>query len=596
MNLKAELERRVTAALAAAGAPSGSPAIVGQAARAEFGDYQANGVMPAAKALGANPRQLAERVIAQLGPGGAGDLSDLTDPPTVAGPGFINLRLRADWLARQLGQIQLDESLGVERPASPQTVVVDYSGPNLAKEMHVGHLRSTIIGDALARTLDFLGHHVIRQNHVGDWGTQFGMLTAYLDEIGARVTHKRSEFGEAVVVTSTTIEDMEEFYREAKKRFDTEPAFADRSREYVVKLQSGNRRVRALWDYVRDQSLGHAAAIYKRLDVNLATEHLRGESFYEKYLPEVVDELRGVGLLKESRGAQCVFLEEFKDKDGEILPLIVQKTDEGYLYATTDLAAIRYRVNELKADRILYVTDSRQALHFRHVFAVARAAKFAPPNVSLEHVAFGMMLGADGKPFRTREGGTVKLMNLLDEAERRAFALVSEKNSELDETHRHEIARVVGIGAVKYADLSQNRTSDYVFSWDKLLSLEGNTAPYMQYVYTRICSIFRQGFSRGDGAAKAGTIEVIDPAERVLAMRLVQFPETVAFVAAECLPNVLCAYLYDLAGAFMGFYENCPVLQAEPELRASRLALCELTAWTIHTGLDLLGIQTIEQM
>jgi arginyl-tRNA synthetase len=617
MNLKAELERRVTAALAAAGAPDGSPAIVGQAARAEFGDYQANGVMPAAKAIGIDPRQLAEKVVAQLGPGGAGDLSDLTEPPTIAGPGFINIRLKADWLARQLGRIQLDESLGVERAdeKNRQTVVVDYSGPNLAKEMHVGHLRSTIIGDALARTLDFLGHTVIRQNHIGDWGTPFGMLTAFLDrgqppnrDNAAEKTGEIAGFSFETIGVFPEITDMEVCYREAKQLYDTDPAFAAKAREYVVKLQSGDRRIRGIWNYILDQSMEHVEQVYRTLGVLLTRDDVRGEGFYshvpiqqqngkvlrEDWLPKVITDLRSIGLIKESQGAQCVFLEEFKDKDGEVLPLIVQKTDEGYLYATTDLAAIRYRVNQLKADRILYVTDSRQALHFRHVFAVARAAKFAPESVSLEHVAFGMMLGADGKPFRTREGGTVKLMALLDEAEQRAFALVSEKNPELDESRRHEIAHVVGIGAVKYADLSQNRISDYVFSWDKLLSLEGNTAPYMQYAYARVRSIFRKGQVEGQSPQAEILIRELD--EKALALRLVQFPETVAFVAAECLPNVLCAYLYELAGAFMGFYENCPVLQAEPELRASRLSLCELTARTIRTGLDLLGIQTIEQM
>jgi arginyl-tRNA synthetase len=595
MNLKAELERRITAALAACGAPAGSPAIVAQAGRSEFGDYQANGVMPAAKAMGAKPRDLAEKVIAQLGRGGAGDLSDLTEPPTVAGPGFINIRLKADWLARQLGAIGGDDRLGAERPAKPQTVVVDYSGPNLAKEMHVGHLRSTIIGDALARTLDFLGHDVKRQNHVGDWGIPFGMLTARL--------HEKSEYHDlgngSYELIIPPIKDMEDLYREAKILFDKDEKFANKVREYVVKLQSGDERIKALWKWVVDESLIHVNEIYEKLGVLLVCDYtsrdiVRGESAYNDDLPKVVEDLRKAKLLRESQGAQCVFLPEFKDKEGNELPLIVQKTDEGYLYATTDLAAIRYRVRELKADRILYVTDSRQALHFRHVFAVARAAQFAPPSVSLEHVAFGMMLGADGKPFKTREGGTVKLMALLDEAEQRAFDLVTEKNTELDEARRREIARVVGIGAVKYADLAQNRTSDYVFSWDKMLSLEGNTAPYMQYAYARVRSIFRK--SQMDVPPQAGDVLIREPAERALALKLVQFPETVAAVAAECLPNVLCAYLYDLAGAFMGFYETCPVLQSEPPLRASRLALCDLTARAIRTGLGLLGIQTIEQM
>ncbi|MCJ7544151.1 MAG: arginine--tRNA ligase, partial [Phycisphaerae bacterium] len=437
MNLKAELERCITAALAACGAPAGSPAFIASPARDQFGDYQANGVMPAAKALGAKPADLAEKVLAQLGRGGAGDLSDLAEPPTVAGPGFINIRLKADWLARQLTAAAGDDHLGAERAGNKnrQTVVVDYSGPNLAKEMHVGHLRSTIIGDALARTLDFLGHRVIRQNHVGDWGTQFGMLVANMPR-GADLWDLR-------------VRDQEGYYVDAQLRFDSDPEFADRARANVVELHRAGPNAWKTsdavlrWQNLRGAMLEHCYAVYGRLGVWFTPEEYRsklqpdgpgqvppglapaeqtgivGESFYNDDLPKVVKELDKQGLLKESQGAQCVFLPEFKDKEGNELPVIVQKTDEGYLYATTDLAAIRYRVRELAADRVLYVTDSRQALHFRQVFAVARAAKFAPESVSLEHVAFGMMLGADGKPFRTREGGTVKLMDLLDEAERR---------------------------------------------------------------------------------------------------------------------------------------------------------------------------------
>jgi len=552
--------------------------MVSPAVRAEFGDYQANGVMPAAKAMNANPRELAAKVLA------AADLSDLAEKTEVAGAGFINITLRSDWLANRAAAMLSDDRLGVEKPTMPQTVVVDYSGPNLAKEMHVGHLRSTIIGDALARVLEFTGHNVIRQNHVGDWGTQFGMLIAYMDRV--------REHGSTEDLTRE-LADLEELYRRAKELFDRDPDFARISRKNVVKLQSGDENCRTRWLKYTVVSLLHCEKVYDRLGVLLTTRDVRGESEYKADLKGVVDALRDAGLLRESEAAQCVFLPEFKDKDGETLPLIVQKSDEGYLYATTDLAAIRYRVGTLKADRILYVTDSRQALHFQQVFAVARAAGFAPGGVSLEHVAFGMMLGGDGRPFRTRQGGTVKLMELLDEAEGRAFALVSEKNPQLSEDLRRQIARAVGIGAVKYADLSQNRTSDYVFSWDKMLSLDGNTAPYMQYAYARIRSIFRRG---GSDRAAAGQIIIADPAERALALKLVGFPEVMATVASECLPNLLCAYLYDLAGRFMGFYENCPVLQSQEPLRSSRLRLCELTARTIRTGLDLVGIDTIEQM
>jgi len=592
MNLRAEIDKRISEALAAAGAPEGSPALVAPAGRPEFGDYQANGAMPAAKALKTNPRQLAEQVIAHA------DLSDLAERVEVAGPGFINIHLRADWLAAELTARLADERLGVPEPAAQQKVVVDYSHPNLAKEMHVGHLRSTIIGDAIVRTLEFVGHDVRRQNHVGDWGTQFGMLTAFWED--SFQTFLKVQMPTAPTATvelaEAEISDMEEFYRQAKRRFDADEEFARKAREYVVKLQGGDQAVRKLWRQVVDQSLDHAERIYAKLGVTLRRKDVRGESAYNDDLANVVDELRGAGLLTESDGAQCVFLEEFRGKDGEITPAIVQKSDGGYLYATTDLAAVRYRSGELKADRVLYIVDARQTLHLRQVFAIARAAKFAPATCSLEHHAFGTMMDPDGRPFKTREGGTVKLMDLLEEAEQRAFELVSAKSGELPEDQRREIARTVGIGAVKYADLCQNRTSDYVFSWEKMLSLEGNTAPYMQYAYARVQSIFRKGGEDG-GAAGAGRIALAEPAERTLGVRLAQFPETVAAVVADCLPNVLCAYLFELAGAFMGFYEACPVLKAGDEAtRASRLLLCRLTARTIRKGLGLLGIETIERM
>jgi len=578
MNVRAELDARIAAALAAAGAPAGSPALVAPAARPEFGDYQANGAMPAAKRLKANPRALAEEVIA------AADLHDLAERVEVAGPGFINIRLRSDWLAAELTGRAADERLGLPAPARHDTVVVDYSHPNLAKEMHVGHLRSTIIGDAIARTLEFLGHTVIRHNHVGDWGTQFGMLVAYLKDQLKRDPQAGPD-----------LSDLEGFYRRAKAKFDADSAFADFAREEVVRLQSGQPTSRETWRRFCDASLRHCEQVYEELNVTLHREDVRGESAYNDDLPKVIEDLDAAGLLSESRGARCVFLEELRGRDGEITPVIVQKSDGGYLYATTDLAAVRYRAGVLKADRILYIVDARQTLHLRQVFAVARAARFCGESCSLEHHPFGMMLDPAGRPFKTREGGTVKLMDLLNEAKSRAFALVTEKNPRLPEDARRRIARVVGIGAVKYADLAQNRTSDYVFSWEKMLSLEGNTAPYMQYAYARIRSIFRRGELEMPEAS--GQVLLAEPAERTLAVRLAQFPETVEAVARECLPNLLCGYLFDLAGAFMAFYECCPVLQADgAAVRASRLTLCRLTAATIRTGLGLLGIETIEQM
>ena len=580
MNLKRELETRIAGALAAAGAPEGAPALVVQAARPEFGHYQANGVMAAAKRLKTNPRDLARKVVAAL------DISDVAEEPEIAGPGFINIRLKPEFLATRLAEALNDQHLGIDNPEGPQTVVVDFSSPNLAKEMHVGHLRSTIIGDALARVLHFVGHEVIRQNHVGDWGTQFGMLIAYLKELLIKDTQGRQ--------ADAGLSDLEEFYRQAKQRFDTDEPFADAARDEVVSLQSGDGDALDTWHRFREVSLRHCEKVYTRLGVLLTYADVRGESSYNEDLPNVIEGLKKKNLLDESQGAKCVFLEEFKNKDGEPLPVIVRKSDGGYLYATTDLAAMRYRAGELKADRILYVTDSRQVLHFKQVFAVARKAGFVGNSVALEHVAFGMMMGSDGTPFKTREGGTVKLTDLLDEAEKRAFEPVSEKNPDLPEDRRREIARIVGIGAVKYADLCRNRTSDYVFSWNKMLSLDGNTAPYMQYAYARVRSIFRKGDLQESAAA--GKIVLNEPAELALAVRLAQFPETVAAVADECLPNLLCGYLFDLAGAFMGFYEACPVLKADGATRASRLMLCLLTARTIKTGLGLLGIETLEQM
>jgi len=564
-----------------------SPALVLPAQDPSFGDYQANGAMALAKRLGKKPREVASKIVKHL------DVSDFAEKPEVAGPGFINLRLQPEWVGRQLGRLSADERLGVEsRRAGTETVVVDYSAPNLAKEMHVGHLRSTIIGDALVRMLQFAGHKVVRQNHVGDWGTQFGMLVAYVQA--------KSLKGEA------DLADLEDIYRQAKTWFDTDPANAQAARQAVVSLQSGDAFMRRTWKSVRDISFWHCLNLYHRLGVLLKETDIRGESAYNDVLPDIVAALDRKGLLTRSEGAQCVFLAGFVAKDGSPLPLMVQKSDEGYLYATTDLAAIRYRVDELKANRILYVVDARQALHFAMVFECARQAGFAPERVKLVHVAFGTMMGPDGKPFKTREGGTVKLMDLLNEAEKRALDLVTQKNAEdvaaeraepLTEERRREIARKVGIGAVKYADLAQNRTSDYVFSWEKMLSLAGNTAPYMQYAYARVRSIFRKGGHEAeDHRADAGPIPLAAPEELALGKMILRFPETLDRALEGYQPNVLAAYLYDLAQAFTAFYEACPVLKSEPVVRRARLRLCDLVARTIAKGLDLLGIEVADRM
>ena len=581
MNLKAQLETRISEALAAAGAPDGSSALIARSNKPQFGHYQANGCMGAAKAMGTNPRQLAQKVVDNL------DLSDIAEPVEIAGPGFLNIRIKPDWLAQRLAEAQCDPKLGVITPDTPQTVVVDYSAPNLAKEMHVGHLRSTIIGDALARVLDFIGHKVIRQNHVGDWGTQFGMLIAYLNDI----TDGAPQIAEAELA------DLEEFYRKSKLKFDSDPEFADTARRQVVSLQSGDPATLDAWRKFREISLSHCASVYRRLGVLLCDDDVYGESEYNDDLSNVIDDLRAAGVLEKSQDAQCVFLDEFRGKgeDDTDVPLIVQKRDGGYLYATTDLAGIRYRQNKLGAARVLYVTDSRQGEHFAQVFGVARLAGFAKDELQLQHVPFGMMLGKDHRPFKTRTGGTIKLTDLLTEAQQRALDLVTEKNPDIDEDRRREIAAIVAIGSVKYADLAQNRGSDYVFSWDKMLSFDGNTAPYMQYAYARVKSIFRKaGIDESDAV---GELVLTEQAEMNLAVKLVQLPETVRAVEVECLPSLLCGYLFEVAGAYMTFFEACPVLKAEtPVARTSRLMLCLMTARIIKKGLELLGIDTLEQM
>jgi arginyl-tRNA synthetase len=461
--------------------------------------------------------------------------------------------------------------------------VIDYSSPNLAKEMHVGHLRSTIIGDAVARVLEFLGHEVIRQNHVGDWGTQFGMLLAYLEE--------------NPVTAEAELSDLENFYRQAKQRFDESPEFADRARERVVQLQAGDAECLALWNRFNSISLGHCQAVYDRLGVSLSPADVRGESAYNDQLADVVDSLQQAGLLTDSEGARCVFLDEFKNSEGNPLPVIVQKAGGGYLYATSDLAAMRYRQQTLNADRVLYFVDQRQALHFQQVFAVARKAGFVSADMQLEHMGFGTMNGADGKPFKTRDGGTVKLIDLLNEAEQRAYQLVQEKNPELDQAELQQIARAVGIGAVKYADLSKHRSSDYNFNFEQMLSFEGNTAPYLMYAYTRVASVFRRidrDMQQLDGLAP---LVLEQEAEIDLAAHLAQFGSLLQYVAREGTPHSLCHYLYELAGRFSSFYENCPILSAEqPEQKDSRLRLAALTGRTLRQGLNLLGITTLERM
>ena len=637
MNLYQTVEREAQAAFAAAGL-SDSPVVLQAAKNPDFGDFQINGVMGAAKKAKQNPRELAQKVAEALAD------NAVIESAEVAGPGFINLRLRPEFLAQNIQTALSDARFGVAKTDKPQTVVIDYSSPNLAKEMHVGHLRSSIIGDSISRVLEFMGNTVIRQNHVGDWGTQFGMLVAYL------VEQQKDN-------AAFELADLEQFYRAAKVRFDEDPAFADTAREYVVKLQGGDETVLALWKQFVDISLSHAQAVYDTLGLKLRPEDVAGESTYNNDLQPVVDDLAQKGLAVEDDGAKVVFLDEFKNKEGEPAAFIVQKQGGGFLYASTDLACLRYRVGTLHADRLLYVVDHRQALHFEQLFTTSRKAGYLPEDVKAEFIGFGTMMGKDGKPFKTRSGDTVKLVDLLDEAINRAEQVVKEKNpkwqltTELEDglkkissltnsdnlknklkynlenkkleitlendvvyhlpidkidkivrgaeeytdtalSDAEKIARVVGIGAVKYADLSKNRTSDYVFDWDAMLSFEGNTAPYLQYAYTRVQSVFRKA---GEWDATAPTV-LTEPLEKQLAAELLKFEDVLQSVADTAYPHYLAAYLYQIATLFSRFYEACPILKSEGATRNSRLQLAKLTGDTLKQGLELLGIDVLDVM
>lgn len=539
------------------------------------GDFASNIAMMLAKPAGMKPRDIAAKLIDAL------PVDPSVSKVEIAGPGFLNFFQNTAALAQRLDAALVDSTLAVRKTGAAQRVVIDLSSPNLAKEMHVGHLRSTIIGDAVGRVLAFLGDEVILQNHVGDWGTQFGMLLAYLEEQPA--------------AAQSELADLEQFYRAAKRRFDESGEFAERARELVVKLQAGDADCLRLWNRFNEISLAHCQAVYDRLNVRLTPADIRGESAYNSELPGIVEALAQAGLLSESDGAQCVFLEQFQNAEGNPLPVIVQKAGGGYLYATTDLAAMRYRSQQLHADRVLYFVDQRQALHFQMAFEVARRAGFVQPDLQLEHMGFGTMNGADGRPFKTRDGGTVKLIDLLDEAEQRAYALVKGKNPDLDEAELRQIARAVGIGAVKYADLSKHRTSDYSFNFEQMLSFEGNTAPYLLYAYTRVASVFRK---LGVGIDQLeGQIVLEAEQEQALGARLAQFAEVLNGVGEKGVPHLLCSYLYDLAGLFSSFYEHCPILSADSEAqKQSRLRLAGLTGRTLKQGLEMLGLETLERM
>jgi arginyl-tRNA synthetase len=669
------LEERISAAMAKVAGREDCAAIVRPATDAKFGDYQANGVMALAKQMKTNPRKLAEEVVKIL------DLGDICEPPEVAGPGFVNLRLKAEFLAARLLEINKDSAnLSIEKTPEPKTIVVDFSSPNIAKQMHVGHLRSTIIGDCICRMLECLGHNVIRQNHIGDWGTQFGVVilglwhicmarrygeppyyATELRELRAspgdgdrmkqlcqhiRDRHEKDwhddskhETGDGKRIFGPFLEDLDkskmgDFWEELLLAYQfvnvleesvagmgfkiptiqagTIP-YESLSRHVTTMLQKGgthNVQEYDAWRDAREITLDHCSEVYQKLGVTLRKEHVHGESEYNDDLPDVVRDLTGAGLALESDGAVCVFPEGFKNKEGEPLPFIIQKSDGAYLYATTDLAALRYRVNELKVDAIIYVTDARQKLHFEMLFTVGKMAGWISNNIELSHVMFGTVLGEDGSPLKTRSGENVKLKELLDEAVDRAISVVEEKNPELLPDKKKQIAEAVGIGAVKYADYSNNRTSDYIFSFDKMLAMDGNTAPYMQYAYARIKSIERKaqskdvdiktelaGLNKEIENHKSKIVNLSEPAELDLAKHLIRYGEAIQAAASDYRPNYLTVYLYELAQKFSAFYTNCPVLGAGPDKRPTRLLLCDLTARTIRHGLqELLGINVVEQM
>ncbi len=566
MKLKQQINQQLSDALNKASVKADQP-MVAEASKPEFGDYQYNGIMSIAKQLGKNPRDLAAEIVQYI------DLTGLIEKAEVAGPGFINIWLDTKWIARQAEIMLSDERAGVAKKSDPVTVVMDYSGPNMAKQMHVGHLRSTIIGDTLSNLLAFLGDEVIRQNHIGDWGTQFGMLVAFLEETGC------GSGGE-------NLKDLEQFYKDAKKRFDEHSGFADKAREYVVKIQSGDQVCLRLWKKFIDISLGHCEEIYEKLGVGLTREDVRAESFYNPQLPQVVEKLEAQDRLRISEGAKCVFLE------GEDIPIIVQKGDGGYLYATTDLAALWYRSEVLGAKRICYVVDARQATHFKQVFRAAKESGLVADDVILEHVAFGTMMDKSGRPFKTREGGTVRLIDLLDEAVVRAKEAIKDKE-EYTAEEIEALAHAVGVGAVKYADLSINRESNYIFDWNKMLSLEGNTSLYQQYAYARIMSILRRYKGKIDQKIVIG-----DEIERRMAVMLLRFEDVLTKAAHDTAPHQITGYLYELTTLFMRFYEQNPILkeEIEPHIRQSRLALSALTAKVIRQGLAILGIETVDKL
>ena len=569
------LSQRLADAFASVAGGSADPVV----RPSERADAQVNGALGVAKALGRQPREVAAAVL-----DAAGDLSDMCAVVEVAGPGFVNVTFSDDFLVEQLRDALVAGTMGVRRAQAMKTFVVDYSAPNVAKEMHVGHLRSTVIGDALVRLLGFVGHRVVRENHIGDWGTPFGMLIEHLVDMGE--DRAAAEF---------SVGDLDAFYKQARQKFEADDVFKDRARNRVVALQAGDEETLRMWRVLVGESTKYFNRVYSVLGVLLEDGDLMGESAYNDLLPQVVSRLDDAGLLQQSEGADVMFLDGFTNRDNEPLPLIIRKGDGGYNYATSDLACVIDRVDRVGADAMWYVVGAPQAQHLQMVEAAARRAGWLPDRVEMQHVSFGNVLGSDRKMLKSRSGDTVKLSALLDEAVERAANAVQEKNPNLSADEKADIARAVGIGAVKYADLSTDRVKDYIFDWDRMLSFDGNTAPYLQYAHARICSIFRRADVPRDRLDPA-VLAIDSPHEKALAMTLLQFDSAVWDTLDKASPHRLCTYLYDLATAFTGFYENCPVLKSDEPQRSSRLVLCDATARVLSTGLGLLGISAPEAM
>ena len=575
VSIQSILNEKVTSAIHQAGIQEEFNPAVRASTKPQFGDYQVNGLMGIAKRHKINPRELATNVLTYL------DLDNIAEKVEIAGPGFLNIFLKNEWLSSHISSLFQENTLKMTAQKK-QTIVVDYSAPNIAKEMHVGHLRTTIIGDCLVKVLDYLGHNVIRANHIGDWGTPFGMLIAHLEDIESNAKQHQQ------------LSDLDMFYKEAQKKFKENEEFANKARKYVSELHNGNKKIISQWKKLIDITMSQNQTLYNRLNISLSQENIMGESFYNPMLPEIVSDLLSKNIATKDQGATVVFLEEFKNRDGNPMGVIIQKKDGAYLYTTTDIACLKYRYETLKADRILYCIDARQNQHLQQIWAISKKANYISEDVSLEHIQNGMVLGDDGKPFKTRSGKTVKLLSLIDESESRAYKLIKDKNPTLSDAEITQMAKLIGGASIKYAELSKSRTTDYIFNFDNMLSFTGNTAPYLLYAYTRIQSILSK--SNPNPLKQNYKFIITNNIEKQIALQVAQFEEVVKTVAKDGTPHILCSYLFNLSGLFSSFYESNPILQENEEIKNSRLLLVQIVSIVMKTSLDLLGIESLNKM